>query len=248
MTTVGDINSATLSNNTSSSSSNTGLGTLTSADFMKLMITQLSNQDPLNPTDSNQMLGQISQISTLQSNTQMTQSLSSLTLQQSIGAGGNLVGKTVTGVDSDGNNVTGVVNGIKVINNQVYLAVTDSNGNTNPVAMNNLTQVSNATSDAAVFQQGLLSLSAQQSLANSNGMIGKYVTATDSSNNTLSGTVTGVQLKNQAIYLNLDNGTSIPAANVTGFSSSPPATAAAASNDIVSNAISALSDTLAKVA
>jgi flagellar basal-body rod modification protein FlgD len=210
------LNSALLSNSTNSSS-NTGLNTLTSADFMKLMITQLSNQDPLNPTDSNQMLGQISQISTLQSNTQMTQSLSSLTLQQSIAAGGNLVGKTVTGVDTDGVNVTGVVNGVKVINNSVYLAVTDSNGNTNPVAMQKLSQISNATSDTTVFQQGMQALATQQSLANASALIGKAITATGTGNSTITGTVTGVQLANGAVNLTLDNGQTVSAANVLSY-------------------------------
>src|SRR5215469_2418367 len=113
MTAIGGLNSATIGNSSNTTASS-GLNTLSSSDFMKLMITQLSNQDPLNPTDSNQMLGQISQISTLQSNTQMTQSLSALTLQQSIGAGGNLVGKTVSGVATDGNKVTGTVTGVQV--------------------------------------------------------------------------------------------------------------------------------------
>lgn len=216
MSTVGNINSATLSNSTNSSS-NTGLSALSSADFMKLMITQLSNQDPLNPTDSNQMLGQISQISTLQSNTQMTSSLSSLTLQQSIGAGGNLVGKTVTGVDTDGTNITGIVNGVKVMNNKVYLAVTDSNGNTNPMAMDSLTQISNATSDANLVQQGMQSLAQQQSLGNASTLIGKYITATGTGNTTVGGNVTGVQLANGVVNLKLDNGQTVPAANVTSY-------------------------------
>ncbi|MGN6367263.1 MAG: flagellar hook assembly protein FlgD [Phycisphaerae bacterium] len=209
------LNSATVAN--SKNSSNNGLNALSSADFMKLMITQLSNQDPLNPTDSNQMLGQISQISTLQSNTQMTQSLSTLTLQQSIGAGGNLVGKTVTGVDTDGNDVTGVVNGVKVMSNKVYLAVTDANGNTSPVSMENLSQISNATSDASLVQQGMQTLAAQQSLGNASTLIGKSITAAGTGNTTISGNVTGVQLLNGVVNLKLDNGQTVPAANVTSY-------------------------------
>ena len=217
MTTINTsaVNSATLANSTKSSSN--GMSALSSSDFMKLMITQLSNQDPLNPTDSNQMLGQISQISTLQSNTAMTQSLSTLTLQQSIGAGGNLVGKTVTGIDTDGNNITGVVNGVKVMNNKVYLAVTDSNGNTNPMSMENLTQISNATSDASLVQQGMQTLAQQQSLGNASSLIGKYITATGSGNTPVAGNVTGVALNQGAVYLKLDNGLSVPASSVTSY-------------------------------
>ncbi len=85
---------------TTSNSNGTGVNSLSSSDFMNLMLTQLEQQDPLNPTDSNQMLTQLSQISNLQANNAMQTSLSSLTLQQSIGAGGNLMGKNITGIDS----------------------------------------------------------------------------------------------------------------------------------------------------
>ena len=130
---LSSLNNATLSNTTNSNSTKSALGALSSTDFMKLMIQQLSHQDPLNPTDSNQMLGQISQISTLQSNTQMTQSLAqvqtniqSLTLQQSIGAGGNLIGKSVAGTDANGALVTGNVTAIQVQNQSVYLVLDKS--------------------------------------------------------------------------------------------------------------------------
>ena len=113
-----------------STTSQTGINSMSSSDFLNLMIQQLQQQDPLNPTDSNQLLSQMSQISTLQSNTQMEQSLTGLTLQQSIGAGSNLIGKTVAGVDSTGVNASGVVTGIQVRNNQVNLTL---NNNTNEI-------------------------------------------------------------------------------------------------------------------
>jgi flagellar basal-body rod modification protein FlgD len=34
--------------------------------FLKLLVTQLQNQDPLNPTDSSQFLSQLTQISSLE--------------------------------------------------------------------------------------------------------------------------------------------------------------------------------------
>ena len=39
----------------------------------------------------------------------MVSNLSSLTLQQSIGAGGNLIGKTVNGIDDNGNQLQGII-------------------------------------------------------------------------------------------------------------------------------------------
>lgn len=43
-----------------------GGGDLGQADFLRLMMEQLKNQDPLKPLDSNQFLGQLAQFSTVQ--------------------------------------------------------------------------------------------------------------------------------------------------------------------------------------
>ena len=43
----------------------TALGQLGSSDFLKLMTTQLQQQDPFNPTDNTQMLAQMAQFSSL---------------------------------------------------------------------------------------------------------------------------------------------------------------------------------------
>jgi flagellar basal-body rod modification protein FlgD len=96
------------------------------------MITQLQQQDPTNPTDSNQLLSQMSEISTLQSNSTMQDSLKSLTLQQSIGAGGNLIGKTVQGLDATGTAITGVITSVSVKDQSVSLGL--DSGTTLPMA------------------------------------------------------------------------------------------------------------------
>ncbi len=53
-----------LQNNTQSSSSSSS-NTLTQQDFLKLMTTQLSNQDPTQPMDSSNFLAQMAQFSTV---------------------------------------------------------------------------------------------------------------------------------------------------------------------------------------
>ena len=57
-------------NNTSSTSTGTGTTALTSAQaqtdrFLKLLVAQLNNQDPMNPMDNAQMTSQMAQISTV---------------------------------------------------------------------------------------------------------------------------------------------------------------------------------------
>jgi len=61
-----------------SSAAASGVQGLTSNDFLTLMTAQLKNQDPLNPTDSNQFLSQLAQLSTVTGINSMNSTMSSL--------------------------------------------------------------------------------------------------------------------------------------------------------------------------
>src|SRR5919112_6013369 len=101
---------------------------LKTEDFIKMMITQLQNQDPLEPAKNEELLAQMSQIGQLQSTTQLQQSLKGLVLQNQIGAAGNLIGKQVEGLNDRNEKVTGLVNSVRVADEQVYLEL--DNGKT----------------------------------------------------------------------------------------------------------------------
>ena len=63
----------------SNSASNSSVNTATSEDrFLKLLVAQLANQDPMNPLDNAQMTSQMAQISTVSSVEKVNQSLSGL--------------------------------------------------------------------------------------------------------------------------------------------------------------------------
>jgi flagellar basal-body rod modification protein FlgD len=94
---------------------------LKAQDFIKMMVTQLQNQDPLEPAKNDQLLAQMSQIGQLQSSTQLQDSLKGLVIQNQIGAAGNLIGKNVQGMDDQNNDVHGVVNSVRVQQDSVYL-------------------------------------------------------------------------------------------------------------------------------
>src|SRR3954469_24930423 len=94
---------------------------LKSEDFIKMMVTQLQNQDPLEPAKNDQLLAQMSQIGQLQSSTALQDSLKGLVLQNSLGAAGNLIGKTVQGLDEDGSQMDGLVTSVRVVDNEVSL-------------------------------------------------------------------------------------------------------------------------------
>ncbi len=89
---------ATGSAGTSNSGAAGGVGGLTMNDFLTLMTAQLQNQDPLNPTDSNQFLSQLSELSTVegisQLNTNVTSLSNSLLSSQAVSSA-SLVGQTI---------------------------------------------------------------------------------------------------------------------------------------------------------
>src|SRR6185437_16023057 len=54
------------------------LGGLSMQDFLTLMTAQLKNQDPLDPTNSNEFLNQLSELSTVQGISQLNDTLGTL--------------------------------------------------------------------------------------------------------------------------------------------------------------------------
>ena len=96
-------------------------------DFIKMMITQLQNQDPTEPAKNEQLLAQMSQIGQLQSSTSLQSSLTKLVLQNNLGAAGNLIGKNVTGLGGDGDEVTGTVTSVRVEGDDVLLELDNGN-------------------------------------------------------------------------------------------------------------------------
>src|SRR3954449_4855792 len=68
-------------------------------DFLKLMVTQLQNQDPLNPTDDKDFMGQMAQFSSLEQTANMAQTLASMNTSSQVSQGVSLIGHDVTWVD-----------------------------------------------------------------------------------------------------------------------------------------------------
>ncbi len=105
----------------SSASSSSGSG-LTGNDlsdvdldeFLGLLITELQNQDPLNPMDNAQMLTQISQIREIGSTNQLTETLTSLAIGQELSMASGMIGKTVSALDVNADEVEGVVDRVSV--------------------------------------------------------------------------------------------------------------------------------------
>jgi len=96
---------------------------LTMGDFIKMMVAELENQDPMNPMSNTEMLQQISQIRSITSNDRLTTSIESLTLGQTLSTASSLIGKTVTGVNTLNEEITGKVDKVTIENGEAKLSV-----------------------------------------------------------------------------------------------------------------------------
>jgi flagellar basal-body rod modification protein FlgD len=115
---------------------------LKAEDFIKMMLTQLQNQDPTEPAKNDQLLAQMSQIGQLQTSTQLQDSLKGLVLQNQVGSAANLIGKSVEGLESNTDDpISGTVTSIKVKDDGVSLEL--DNGKS--LEMSRVTAISPAT-------------------------------------------------------------------------------------------------------
>lgn len=104
----------------SSTSKQRGSSELGKDEFLKLLVTQLQNQDPLNPQDDTDFISQLAQFSSLEQMTNMNSTMSNTSAY-------SLVGKNVivSSTDSTGNvsEVTGVVDYVEIKNGDAYLSI-----------------------------------------------------------------------------------------------------------------------------
>ena len=94
---------------------------LKTEDFIKMMITQLQSQDPMEPMKNQELLAQMSQIGQLQTNEQLQSTLAKFGFQNQLASAGGLIGKTVSGMNDQDDVVEGIVTGIRVEKDQVHL-------------------------------------------------------------------------------------------------------------------------------
>ncbi len=136
------------SNSSSGTTTNSSTGSynLTPENFMQLMVTQLENQDPTSPTSSQDLLTQMSEIGQLESSTTLQSTMASVTLQTQVSSGSSLIGKTVTGIDSANNSVSGVVNSVSVAGGNVSLQL--DSGTT--IALSGLSSINGTASTSTV--------------------------------------------------------------------------------------------------
>lgn len=117
--------------------------------FMKLLVTQLKNQDPLAPTDNQEFIAQLAQFSSLEEMEQLNDNIVGLAVLQQSNAlmsqltdSSALIGKTVVYDDPNGEGqLTGTVDSVKIQDGGAMLNIDGQD-----VPLVNVTEVTGAAS------------------------------------------------------------------------------------------------------
>ena len=107
---------------------------MSTEDFIKIIFTELSNQDPFEPNDSGALLEQLNSIRSIESDMQLTEQLQNLVTQNQLASAGGLVGKFIGGLTANANRVAGYVVGVSKEGDNINLEL-DNNW---VVPMNNV--------------------------------------------------------------------------------------------------------------
>ena len=92
-------------------------------DFIKLLIVELQNQDPMNPMDNHEIVQQISQIREIESNMRLTETLESVRLGQTLATANSMIGRSITALTDDAEQVSGRVARVSIVDGQPKLSV-----------------------------------------------------------------------------------------------------------------------------
>ena len=110
------------------SSATPSQATLGQEDFLKILTTQLSYQDPLKPLDNQQFMAQMAQFTTLEQTRALNDNIESLLTIQAVTQSIGLLGRTVEAATTDGASAVGQVTSLRFLNGQPLLTVKTSAG------------------------------------------------------------------------------------------------------------------------
>jgi flagellar basal-body rod modification protein FlgD len=100
------------STGTTTPKTTTGNSKLGKQDFLKLLMAQLQNQDPMKPMDDTQMIAQMAQFSALEATQSLQATIQTSNNMQTVAQAGGLIGKYVQSEQADGTSILGAVSGV----------------------------------------------------------------------------------------------------------------------------------------
>ncbi len=94
---------------------------MSSEDFMRIIFTELQQQDPFEPNDSSALLEQLNSIRAIESDMELSANLENIVFQNQLATAGNMIGKTVEGLTVTNDRVVGNVFAVVRAGNQIFL-------------------------------------------------------------------------------------------------------------------------------
>jgi flagellar basal-body rod modification protein FlgD len=120
---IGATSAASSASATASTLSLGGGSQLGKQDFLKLLIAQLRNQDPMKPMEDKEFIAQLAQFSSLEALQSMDQRLQALSGAQALEQAAALIGKQVQANLADGSQLQGAVTEVRVVGGTPRLVV-----------------------------------------------------------------------------------------------------------------------------
>lgn len=90
----------------------------TKNEFLSLLVTELKNQDPNNPTDQKETLAQLAQFSSLEETQNLNQNLTTANSFSQMAQSASLIGKSVTA-----GSISGIVQSVSLTGGKAYLSI-----------------------------------------------------------------------------------------------------------------------------
>ena len=126
---IGAVTSTQPASATASLATATSKNSLDYDAFLKLLVAEMSNQDPLNPTDSTEYIAQFASFSNVEQSIQTNKKMDSLMMVSALTQANSLIGRTATSADGT---VSGTVAAVRVVEGGVQALLED--GRTLPLA------------------------------------------------------------------------------------------------------------------
>ena len=197
---------------------------LSSEEFINILVTELTQQDPFKPNDSAAILEQLSSLRNIESQVSLQKQLETLVNQNAISSASGLIGQEVTGLTGSNENVTGIVQSLVIENGTPILKLQDGTR----LDASRVTDVGSlGDHDTQVVQQLLRNLI----ILNSSALVGKMVSGYNEAGSLIEGVVSSVVAEDDDLILELDTGQRLSAGAVQQFSSSEKQTLETSGNE-----------------
>ena len=95
-------------------------------DFLKLLVSQLQHQDPMNPVDDKDFMGQMAQFTSVEQLTNMATAIDRMSTASQSTQSIALIGKTVSWKKEDGSTGEGVATSVSFADGAIKIAVGDA--------------------------------------------------------------------------------------------------------------------------